>query len=224
MASTVLIIGGGKVGGHLAELLLDGGHQVRIVEPDPNRVAELGQLSAGEVVEGSGSDAAVLEQAGIRSSDVVAVVTGADETNLVASTLARFEFGVPRVIARVVDPRNAWMYGEDMGVDVALDQADLLAHLVAEEMSLGEVTTLLKLRQGQFSLVEEKVHPDSVAAGDTIAGLDLPPGCVVVAVIRKGNLIPGGGTVRLQAADEVLAVVHADHLAEFAARLGPPEG
>jgi trk system potassium uptake protein TrkA len=113
------------------------------------------------------------------------------------------------------------MYGKDMGVDVGLNQADLLAHLVAEEMSLGEVTTLLKLRRGQFSLIEEKVHPDSRATGRTIAELALPPGCVVVAVIRKGELLVGGGGVQLQPADEVLAVVHADHLSEVASLLGP---
>lgn len=224
MVSTVLVVGGGKVGGHLADLLSEAGHPVHLVEIDGAKAADLRNRLGGRVTvhEGSGSDAAVLEQAGIRSCHVAAVVTGADETNLVAASLARFEFGVPRVIARVIDPRNAWMYGPDLGVDVALDQADLLAHLVAEEMSLGEVTTLLKLRRGQFSLVEEKVHPESPACGHTIAELSFPPGCVVVAVIHGSDLVVGRGDLRLHPADEVLAVVHTDHLAEIASLLGPP--
>ena len=227
MASTVLIVGGGKVGGHLAELLAGSGHPVRVIEPSPARVAELAaRLGEAVVIAGSGADAAVLEAAGIRSCHVAAVVTGADETNLVAASLARFEFGVPRVIARVVDPRNAWMYGTDMGVDVALDQADLLAHLVAEEMSLGEMTTLLKLRQGQYSLVEEKVAPGSSVVGLTIDEVALPEQCVIVAVIKRGVLFPGRGPVPLEGGDEVLAVVHADRLATFAALLGSalPDG
>ncbi|RPI23213.1 MAG: TrkA family potassium uptake protein, partial [Actinobacteria bacterium] len=132
----------------------------------------------------------------------------------------RFEFGVPRVIARVVDPRKAWMYGPDMGVDVALDQADLLAHLVAEEMSLGEMTTLLKLRRGQYSLVEERVDPESGVVGLTVGELKLPNGCVIVAVIRGGSLFPSRGSLQLQGGDEVLAVVHADHLAGLVSMLG----
>ena len=92
---------------------------------------------------------------------MLAAVTGEDEVNLVITTLARFEFNVPRVIARVNNPKNAWLFTPEMGVDVALNQADILAHLIAEEMSLGDMMTLLKLRKGEYSVVEEKVHPHS---------------------------------------------------------------
>ncbi len=91
--------------------------------------------------------------AGIRGADVVAAVTGDDEVNLAVTSLARFEFQVPRIIARVNNPRNAWMFTHEMGVDVALNQADLMARLIEEEMSLGDMMTLLKLRKGQYSLV-----------------------------------------------------------------------
>ncbi len=83
---------------------------------------------------------------------------------------ARFEFNVPRVIARVNNPKNAWLFNQEMGVDVALNQADILARLVAEEMSLGDMMTLLKLRKGEFSLIEEKVHPLSPSANKNLAG------------------------------------------------------
>jgi trk system potassium uptake protein TrkA len=111
------------------------------------------------------------------------------------------------------------MFTPEMGVDVALNQADLLGHLIAEEMSLGDMMTLLKLRQGQYSLIEEKVHPTARAAGQAIRDLDLPAECVLAAIIRQGRLIiPRGDTV-LQPADEVLAVVHTSQLAQLAALL-----
>ncbi|MFZ0015247.1 MAG: NAD-binding protein [Acidimicrobiia bacterium] len=164
--SSVIVVGGGKVGSSVAALLLDAGHQVTVIElADRNAVALERRLETATIVRGSGTEAATLERAGVRNCDVVAAVAGADETNLVVCSLARFEFGVPRTIARIVEPANNWMFEEDMGVDVALNQADMLAHLVAEEMSLGEMTTLLKLRQGQYSLVEEKIDPEAAAVG-----------------------------------------------------------
>jgi len=217
----VIIVGGGKVGTQLALLLLAERHQVKVIEMKIREVHHLhGDLPAGSVIPGSGTDPATLEAAGIRGVDVVAAVTGSDETNLVATSLARFEFGVPRTIARVKDPKNAWMFTSAMGVDVALNQADLLAHLIAEEMSLGNMMTLLKLRKGQYSLVEEQVHPTAVASGSKVEDLHLPTECILAAVIRKGRLIiPHGDTV-LQPYDEVLAVIHTSQTAQLASIIG----
>jgi trk system potassium uptake protein TrkA len=217
----VIIVGGGKTGSQLAFLLLNEGHEVKIVEDRPTVLERLRQeLPAETVIAGDGSDPNVLEAAGIRRAHVLAAVTGSDEANLVITTLARFEFGVPRIIARVNNPKNAWLFTPEMGVDVALNQADLMAHLIAEEMSLGDMMTLLKLRKGQYSLVEEKVHPTAIAAGKAIRNLGLPQECVIAAIIRKGQLIiPHGDTV-LQPADEVLMVSHASQLQRLAALLG----
>ncbi len=218
----VIIVGGGKVGAYLASMLSGGGATVRVIEERREDIALLQkELPADTVLQGSGTDPQVLEKAGVRDADVVAAVTGADETNLVVAGLARSEFGVPRVIARVNDPRNVWLFTPKMGVDVALNQADLLAHLIAEEMSVGEMMTLLKLRKGEFSLVEEKVHSLSEAAGRAIRDIDLPTQSVIAAVIRKGKLlVPRGGLV-LQPEDEVLAVVHSSEMVKLAALLGP---
>jgi trk system potassium uptake protein TrkA len=192
-----IIVGGGQVGSQLASLLLVEKHQITVIDNRKERIAHLEQSMGPEMlILGSGSDPNVLEAAGIRKANVVAAVTGSDETNLVVCSLARREFQVPRVIARVNNPKNAWLYSPEMGVDVALNQADLLAHLIAEEMSLGDMTTLLKLRKGLYSLVEEKVHPDSVANGKAVRDLPFPPRCVLAAIIRKGELtIPRGDTV-----------------------------
>ncbi len=219
----VIIVGGGKVGSHLALMLLAEGHDVRVIELRREEVPGLQrELGDGKALWGSGTDPAVLEAAGIEHSDVVAAVTGADEVNLVVTSLARFEYRTPRTIARVKDPANAWMFTEAMGVDVAVSQADIMAHLIAEEMSVGHMMTLLKLRKGEFSLVEEKVHPDAPASGKAVARLALPLQCILAAVIRGGKLIiPHGDTV-LEPADEVLAVVHTSEAAQLAAILGKP--
>jgi trk system potassium uptake protein len=222
MIMYTIIVGGGQVGSYLASLLLAEGHQVRVVETRREIVSRLQERFPAEVViMGSGSDPNLLETIGIRRANVVSAVTGADETNLVVANLAHFEFNVRRVIARVNNPLNAWLFTPEMGVDVALNQADLLAHLVAEEMSLGDMMTLLKLRKGQFSLVEEKVHPRSSASGKALRDIKLPPQCVFAAIIRKGELIIPRGDTTLQPVDEVLAVVHAAELPQLAAILGP---
>jgi trk system potassium uptake protein len=220
MAMNVIVVGGGKVGTYLASLLLGEGHRVRVIEVRDEEVTRLKRdLPPEVVVHGSGTDPNVLEAAGIRQSNVVAAVSGDDEVNLVVTSLARFEFNIPRTIGRVNNPKNAWLYTPVMGVDVALNQADLIARMVAEEMSLGDMMTLLKFRKGLFSLVEEKVHPTAVAAGKAIRDLTLPDECVLVAILRKGQLLVPKGETILQPADEILALVHASKVSQLAALL-----
>jgi trk system potassium uptake protein TrkA len=183
-----IIVGGGQVGTYLASLLLAEKHQIKVIEKSTDKMTILKQsIPAEMVIQGSGSDPNVLEAAGIYKANVVAAVTGSDETNLVVCSLARLEFKVPRIIARVNNPKNAWLYTPEIGVDVALNQADLLAHLIAEEMSLGDMMTLLKLRKGLYSLVEEKIDPNSVVNGKAVRDLNFPQRCVLAAIIRKGS-------------------------------------
>jgi trk system potassium uptake protein TrkA len=217
----VIIVGGGKVGTDLAGILCAGGHKVKVIEIRAEQIPPLErELPSGVVVSGSGTDPALLESMGIRQAEVVAAVTGSDETNLVVTNLARLEFAVPRTIARVNNPKNAWMFTPEMGVDVALNQSDLIAHLIAEEMSLGDMMTLLKLRKGQFSLVEEKIDPKAIAAGKMLRELELPSECNLAAILRAGQLLLPKPDLVLHPGDEVLAVVHSDHAAALAALLG----
>lgn len=217
-----IIVGGGQVGAYLASLLLAEKHQIMVIENNIDKITTLKQsIPAETVIQGSGSNPSVLEAAGIYKANVVAAVTGSDESNLVVASLARLEFRVPRVIARVNNPKNAWLYTPEMGVDVALNQADLLAHLIAEEMSLGDMMTLLKLRKGLYSLIEEKVHPNSIANGKAVQDLSFPPRCALAAIIRKGELTIPHGDVVLQPADEILAVIHSEEIPQLAAILGP---
>jgi trk system potassium uptake protein len=217
----VIIVGGGNTGSYLATILLEAGHSVKVIEERPAVLERMkNEISSKVIIEGDGSSPQVLEAAGIGKAQVLAAVTGNDETNLVVTSLARFEFNVPRVIARLNNPKNAWLFTPEMGVDVALNQADILARLVAEEMSLGDMMTLVKLRKGEYSLVEEKVHPESPGVNKSLAELNLPDECVVAAIIRKNKvIIPHGATILL-AADEVLALVHASQLNQLAILLG----
>jgi trk system potassium uptake protein len=223
MPTRVLVVGGGRVGTALVALLRDGGHDVTVLDDRPAVLARLEAAFGPDVVRAGGmTDPAALEAAGARHVDVVAAVTATDEANLVITCLARFHFGVPRTVARIVDPAKAWMYTPEMGVDAALNQADLIAHVVAEEMSLGEMTTLLKLRRGQYGLVEERVHPDAPAAGHRLGDLTVPEECVIVAVLRDGTPMLHDPDVTLRADDEVLAVAHTDTAPELAALLSAP--
>ncbi|MCS7282856.1 MAG: TrkA family potassium uptake protein [Anaerolineae bacterium] len=204
----VLIVGGGKVGSHLALLLLADGYEVCVVENRPTVLARLyRELPTEVVMDGDGTRLSVLEQAGIRSSDVLVAVTGDDETNLAVAMMGRFIFHVPRIIARVNNPRNAWLFTPEAGVDVALNQSDLLAKLIAEEMSLGDMMTLVRLRRGELAIVTEKLEPGAPAESQRIADLPIPSDCLVMAVVRGEEIqVPRGDTV-LQAGDEVLALV-----------------
>jgi trk system potassium uptake protein TrkA len=220
----VIIVGGGNTGSYLAKLLIEGGHSVKVIEERPAVLEKIKlEIPADSIIAGDGSSPQILESAGVLKANVLAAVTGSDETNLVITSLARFEFNVPRVIARLNNPKNVWLFTPEMGVDVTLNQADILARLVAEEMSLGDMMTLLKLRKGEYSLVEEKVHPLSPAANKYLRDLRIPSECVIVAFIRKNQLIIPHGDTILQPADEVLALVHASQVNQLATLLGPKE-
>jgi trk system potassium uptake protein TrkA len=204
----VIVVGGGNTGSQLTKYLLEAGHTVRVIDERPAVLAKLEcELPAEVIIAGDGSSPAVLEKAGIHQAQVLAAVTGSDETNLVITSLARFEFNIPRVIARINNSKNSWLFTPEMGVDVSLNQAEILARLSVEEMSIGDMMTLLKLTHGKYSLVEEKIEPGSPAIGLQIQELQLPPNCIISGIIRHGEIVlPRGGT-KLEEEDEVLALV-----------------
>ncbi|HBD09064.1 MAG TPA: potassium transporter TrkA [Syntrophobacteraceae bacterium] len=204
----ILIVGGGKVGSLLARLLTQTGHSITIVETRRDRQVNLSQeLPTARVLAGDGSSPRILREAEAYQADAAVAATGEDESNLVISLLARREFKVPLVVARINNPRNAHLFTKQMGVDVAVDQAGIIARLVQEEVTLGEMVTLLKMRRGELTLVEQMLAADSSAAGKKVSELMLIKEIVLVAVFRKGEvLLPRGDTV-LEANDEILALV-----------------
>jgi trk system potassium uptake protein TrkA len=223
----VLIAGGGRTAEQLGILLMAQGHHVRVMEHRREVLALLHrELPTEAIYEGDATQPDELERAGIREADVLAACTPDDANNLVLCHLAHTRYSVPRVIAQINNPRNAWLFDQKFHVDVALNQSEILASLIEEEMSLGDMMTLLKLRRGQYSVVEEKIPPGARAVGVAIQDLGLPNQCVIAAIIRQGEMtLPRGMTV-LEAGDEVLAVTDrrgADFLASLFAPPGPPE-
>lgn len=203
----VIIIGGGKVGAYIANLLLNNNCSVKVIENRTNVYAKLrNEVPEENIIFGSGTDPNILESAGIKDADVVAAVTGADETNLVASTIVKFEFGVSRVIARVNNPQNTWLFNSGMGVDVALNQADLMAHLVVEEMDIKNAMTLLKVNRGDYAIVQVNVDANSKAVNKKIKDLVKPVNAVLIAISRGSDtIIPRGDTV-INAGDNILVL------------------
>jgi trk system potassium uptake protein TrkA len=207
----VIIIGGGQVGAYIANLLLSNNINVKIIENRETSLSKLKKtLSADNIVVGSGTDPNVLEASGIAQSDVVIAVTGADETNLVASTIAKFEFDIPRVIARVNNPQNEWLFDSSMGVDVAINQADLMAHLVVEEMDIKNMLTLMKINHGNCSIVQVKVDPGASAANKQVNDLDIPVKAVLIAIYRGKEVIIPRGNTKVLSGDNILAFTDAD--------------
>ena len=203
----VLIAGGGRTGAQLARLLLSQNHQVHLVDNRRDVLARIHRELPTEVIfEGNPLDLEVMEQAGINKADVVAACTTSDDANLVICYLARKSYNVRRTIARVNNPRSAWLFNDTFNVDVAVNQAEILAQLIEEEMSMGDMITLMKLRRGNYSIVEEKIAFGARGIGIQIKDLGLPERCVVAALIRKGEVIVPRGVTVLEAEDEVLAV------------------
>ncbi len=204
----VLITGGGRTGTQLAILLLSQNHKVHLVEHRQEVLSRMHRDLPTEVIfEGSPTDQKVLEAAGIREADVLAATTASDPDNLAICYLARSLYGVGRTIGRINNPRDAWLFNQIFHVDVAINASEIMASLIQEEMSMGDMMTLLKLRRGQYSLVEEKVPQGARAVGMAIKDLALPETAVIAAIIREGNVIVPRGATTFEVGDEVLAVV-----------------
>ena len=202
----VIIIGGGQVGSYIANILLNNNCAVKVIDNRERILAKLKRdFPIDTIVFGNGTDPNILESSGIAEADVVAAVTGADETNLVASTIAKFEFGVSRVIARVNNPKNAWLFNPGMGVNVGLNQADLMAHLVVEEIDFKNMLTLMKINRGSYSIVQAKVDDQSRAVHRAVKDLAIPVNSVLIAIYRgKDVIIPHGDTI-IYSGDNILA-------------------
>ena len=162
----VVIAGGGRTGAQLASFLVSQHHEVVVIEHRPDILAHIHRELPTEVVfEGNATDPDVLERAGVARAQVLAACMGGDADNLALCFIARTRYSVARTIATINNPRNAWLFDQHFHVDVAVNQAEILASLIEQEMSLGEMMTLLKLRRGRYSLVEDRIQPDSRAVG-----------------------------------------------------------
>ncbi len=204
----IVIAGGGSVGRFIAEQLLGSGHHVVVIDNDADVVSRhAGVIEGINWVRGDACDTDLLRAAGLERADVVAAVTGDDEDNLVVSLLARQEFGVPRVVARVNNPKNEWMFNETWGVDVAVSTPHLITGLVQEAVSVGSFVRLLSFEGGRAKLAEVTLADTSPSLDREIAEIGFPRDATVVAILRDETVVVPRGETILRLGDEVVVLV-----------------
>ena len=205
-AIRIAIVGAGNVGTFVAKDLSSKGHDVVLIEQNAETIALLKDELSVSWIRGDACEISTLDEAVLSSCDVTVAATGDDEDNLVVSLLAKQEFAVPRVVARVNHPDNEWLFTETWGVDVAVSTPHLLTSLVEEAVSVGDLVRLLRLEQGKVALLEVTLAEGSPAIGKTVGDLKLPPDCTLVAVVRESHVIAPTGETPLAAGDEVMAL------------------
>ncbi len=205
----VVITGAGSVGRSIARELLHNGHQVLLIDKDADDV-QASRVPDAAWLLADACEIAVLEEAKVHECDVVVAATGDDKANLVVSLLAKTEFAVNRVVARVKDPRNEWLYTESWGVDVAVSTPRVLAALVEEAVTVGDVVRLMTFRKGAANLVEMTLAEDTPWVGKPLREVPLPRETVLTAILRGERVITPTPDEPLEAGDELLFVTHAD--------------
>jgi trk system potassium uptake protein len=210
----VTIAGAGAVGRSIAAELVEGQHEVMLVERDLAQV-EPEAVPEAEWVHADACELASLEEARLQECDVAIAATGDDKVNLVVSLLAKTEFAVRRVVARVNDPRNEWLFTAAWGVDVAVSTPRILAAVVEEAVSVGDLVRLLTLRQGEASLVEVTLPESTPLAGVALREVPLPSDAALVAILRGGRVIVPQSDDPLEPGDEMMFVAGEDVEAEI---------
>jgi trk system potassium uptake protein TrkA len=204
----VLIAGAGRLGTQFAQVLSAARNDVTLIEHDEGRFAELAGMPSVNLVAGDACEPALLAHAGALTCDLVVAATGRDEDNLVISLLAKRQFGVGRVAARVNDAENAWLFGPQWGVDVPVPAATPLISLVEEATGATDTVALLRLSKAGVEVIETAITEDSRAAGRLLGEITLPAGTVVATVVREGRPTVPSPDERLLPGDEVLLVSH----------------
>jgi len=218
----VAIAGAGNVGVYIAADLRDNGHDVMLIEQDPDLVAVLRPRLDVRWFIADACEPDSLRAAGFDEMDVVVAATGDDEDNLVISLLSKQEFAVPRVVARVNHPDNQWLFNESWGVDVSVSTPHLLTALVEEAVQVGSLVRLLQFQDA--NLVEVTLAADSPAVGVCLSDLGVPRDATVVAVIRERHVVVPRGETMMQAGDEVLLLVSPESVEQVKALLVGPGG
>ena len=205
----VAIAGAGKVGRAIARELISNGHDILLIDRDPEKARPDVVTGAG-VLRGDTCEIAVLDQADLPACQVLIAATGDDKVNLVVSLLAKTEYGVPRVVARVNHPKNEWMFDEAWGVDVAVSTPRMLSALVEEAVSVGDLVRLFSFRQGNANLVELTLPPSATVVGKRVVEVQFPADTALVAIIRDTRVITPSPDDSLEAGDELLFVASPD--------------
>jgi trk system potassium uptake protein len=211
----VAIAGAGAVGRSIAKELLGNGHDVLLIDKDPASI-QVHSVPGAEWLLADACEISSLDDAGLERCNVVIAATGDDKVNLVVSLLAKTEYGVPRVVARINHPNNEWLFNESWGVDVAVSTPRLLSALVEEAVSVGDLVRLMTFRQSEANLVELTMPSDTPLAGQHVGGIEWPADTALVAILRDGRVIVPSADDPLEAGDELLFVTSQDVEGELA--------
>lgn len=215
----VAIAGAGAVGRSIAAELIDGRHQVMLIEREADQF-EPATVEQADWVLGDACEVSLLEESGLQECDVVIAATGDDKANLVVSLLAKTEFAVRRVVARVNNPANEWLFNDAWGVDVAVSTPRMLAAMVEEAVSVGDLVRLMTFRQSQANLVEITLPEETPLAGKAVSELELPRDAALVTILRGDRVIVPTPEDPLEAGDELLFVATSDVEPEIRTALG----
>jgi trk system potassium uptake protein TrkA len=211
----VAIAGAGAVGTSIAKELIENGHEVLLIDKDPKAI-RVYAVPGAEWLLADACEIAALDDASLERCNVVIAATGDDKANLVTSLLAKTEYGVPRVVARINLPANEWLFNESWGVDVAVSTPRLLSALVEEAVSVGDLVRLMTFRQSDATLVELTIPADAQLAGQRVGSIEWPADTALVAILRDGRVIVPSSDDPLECGDELLFVTSQDVEADLA--------
>ena len=204
----IAIAGAGNAGRAIARELIANGHQVLLIDKNP-KALKMESVPSAEWLLADACEISALDKAKLDICQVMVAATGDDKVNLVSSLLAKTEYGVPRVVARVNHPKNEWLFDSSWGVDVAVSTPRIIAALVEEAVSVGDVVRLFSLKAGQANLVELTLPDNSICIGKSVAEVQLPDDASLAAIIRDSHVITPSAHDVFSAGDELIFVASA---------------
>jgi len=203
----IIVVGGGQVGYYLTRALLNEGHEVLLIEKR-EELCDMANREMGSVcLCGDGCETTILEKAGTARADMFIAVTGDDEDNLAACQVAKHRFKVPRILARVRNPKNETIF-KKLGIDTAISSTSLILEHIEREVPTHPLTHLLSIKEKGIEIVDIKIPEDSVNVGKAIKELSLPPESIIALIIRnERNPTAASANTILQPEDQVIAVI-----------------
>lgn len=206
----IAVVGAGAVGTSIARELITNGHQVILIDRSPDAI-HISEIPHADWTLADACSPSALEEAGVRDCDALVAATGDDKVNLVVSLLAKTEFAVPKVVARVNDPANEWMFNSTWGVDVPTSTPRVMAALVEEAVTVGRAVRLFSMADGSAEIFTFVVPKDTAILGTDLAAFPMPQGILLTAVVRAGHSMTPEHAGELRADDELLVVADRDH-------------
>lgn len=206
----IVIAGAGKLGYYLTKVLSEEKHTVSTIEINEGLCEKLALDVESLVIYGNATKTKDLEDAGIKEADVLIAATGKDEENLLICQIAKLNFGITKIIARINNPKNERVFKE-LGIEYTVSSTTIIASLIEEETLIKGLRTLLTIDKGEVSLIEYIVDNHAKVSGYKIKDLILPEECNIAYILRSGKVVIPRGDVTLETGDHVITVVSQAH-------------